>query len=214
MPKKSNTKLARAKALQGDTDAAIALLTPDAAADPTAAASLMQLHAFRGQWAEVVRLGLPLVDRFDAFDTMNVYEETVALVAWAGVNGVPLRAVELKQRIKKESLPQVRIQLQNAGKLLSDPKKHGRNFLSDNDPDPKGYAEAVEVMRESEPKLWSAGKAAELTERLLGIARLRRPQAGPSAGPGRHFESQLRPSRVRGRSLSQEEGSEGRVELP
>jgi len=171
MPKKSNVKLARAKALQGDADAAMALLTADAAADPTAAASLMQLHAFRGQWEEVVRLGLPLVDRFDAFDTMNVYKETVALVAWAGVNGVPLRAVELKQRIKKESPRPVQIQLQNAAKVLSDPKKYGRIFLSDADPDPKGYASAVEVMRKSEPKLWSAGNAAALTERLLGIAR-------------------------------------------
>jgi hypothetical protein len=171
MAKKPNTKLARAKALQGDTDGAIALLTANAAADPMAAASLMQLQAFRGQWNEVAKLGLPLVDQLDAFDTLNVYSDSVALVAWAGVNGAPVRGAELKPRIKKGSEPPVKIALQNAIKLLADPKKNGRIFLSDSESDPKGYAEAVEEMRTSEPKLWGPKKSAELTDRLLGIAR-------------------------------------------
>jgi hypothetical protein len=171
MPKKSNQKQARKQALQGKADAAIALLTPEAATDATAAASLIQLLAFRGQWNDVAKFGLPFVDQLDLFDTLNVYSDSVALVAWAGVNGAPVRSAELKARIKKNSPPPVKIALQNAIKLLSDPKKNGRVFLSDNEADPKGYAEAVEVLREDEPKLWSPNRSAELTDRLIGIAR-------------------------------------------
>jgi hypothetical protein len=164
-------KLARERALAGKADEAVAMLAPAAATDATAAASLIQLLAFKGQWNDVAKVALPFVDKLDLFDTLNVYSDTVALVAWAGVNGAPVRPAELKARVKKSSPPPVRIALQRAVKLLSDPKGNGRVFLSDADPDPQGSLEAIEVMRKDEPKLWTPGRAAELTDRLLLIAR-------------------------------------------
>ena len=103
MPKKPNKKLARSAAMQGDCDRAITLLAPLAATDAKAAASLMQLLAFRGQWADVARIGLPFVDKLDPFDTLNVYSDTVALVAWAGLSGGEVRATDLKSLVKKNS---------------------------------------------------------------------------------------------------------------
>lgn len=86
---KGPLEVAREAALMGDAEAAIAGLTPLAAADASAAASLAELLAFRGDWEGVADNAARLIENPSAVYAANVFDDMVRLVAIAGHHGVP-----------------------------------------------------------------------------------------------------------------------------
>src|SRR5688572_20741714 len=85
---------ARALALAGDADGAIAALTPLAESDAAAAASLAELLAFRGDWDGVARNAARLIAQPSAVYAGNVFDDMVRLVALAGHRGVPWSRID------------------------------------------------------------------------------------------------------------------------
>jgi hypothetical protein len=84
---------ARLLALSGDAERAVAALTPLAGGDAGAAASLAELLAFRGQWAEVIVCARKLVANPGAVYAANVFDDMVRLSALAGIRGAPWESI-------------------------------------------------------------------------------------------------------------------------
>lgn len=90
--KTSALTAARALALSGDADAAIEALGPLAESDASAAASLAELLAFRGEWVAVARYAARFIAQ-PGPHAGNVFDDMVRLLAAAGHRGAPWETI-------------------------------------------------------------------------------------------------------------------------
>jgi hypothetical protein len=136
--------------------------------DLPAAASLIQLMAFRENWQGVSVYGLPLLGSPESLYSHNAYSEAVQLVALSAVRGGVVDNEHIATLAAKEERPQIRTQLERAVLLVSDPVENARVFLWEPPENRSGYDAALDRLRKTESVLFD--DPAALTDRLIGNA--------------------------------------------
>lgn len=147
MSSKKKLKDARALAMKGKADAAIALLREIPAKDlPEAAHTLMELLAYRDDWASIHALGLEILEDHEAVYSSNAYADSLHLFTlasiWSGEKSTKAFLGKLKVTLGKKADDSYVLMADRALKVLAS-KGEENPFEHPVGNDPAGFAEAV-----------------------------------------------------------------------
>jgi hypothetical protein len=169
-------EVAQKFALRGEIDSAVeALLSLKQKGDIGANASLAEIAAYRAKWKDVFECSEVVLAAPSALDTLNVYTDTVLLVARAGVE---LKAWAEVQRLAKFGASKLvkrdadEEKLDAVRNLLDFAKRKGKGpYVADEEPEARRkekFEAALEKLAQNKKKRFKT--AADRLDHLYGLA--------------------------------------------